>query len=367
MSSQVLISKSALVHNLRAYRRAIGDTKVMSVIKSNAYGHGILEVAKAIEKETDWFGTASGMEALDLRKAGIKKPILVLSFYDPEQIADLVKKNVSLVVYDLKQARLISAAGKHLGKIANVHLKIDTGTSRLGIFQKEVAKFINEIITLKNIKIEGVFSHFAASEEDLEFTEIQNNLFNQVVEELEWRGINPVTHIACTAAGIRASKSRHSMVRLGIGLYGLWPSEKTRETANFALKPALQWVTSVIQVKTLPKGTFVGYGKSFQTTRPTQLAILPVGYFDGFDRKLSNVGEVIIAGIRCKVLGRVCMNLIMVDATSAKNVKVGDKAVLIGKMGKEEITADELAEKIGTINYEVVTRINPLIPRVVNY
>jgi alanine racemase len=363
MASEVLISKSALVHNLSAYRRAIGDTWLMAVVKANAYGHGMIEVAKTIEKETDWFGVASGAEALALRRAGIKKPILVLSFYSADETAELVKKKVSLAVYDLAQAKLISQAAKKLKVTANIHLKVDTGTSRLGIFPQAVGKFVNQLLRLPNLKTEGLFSHFAASEESLEFTRQQNFLFDLAIDELEWRGIDPIQHIACTAAGIVAPGSRHCMVRLGIGLYGLWPSLEAKKQAKFALKPALTWVTRVVQVKTIPKGAFVGYGLTFQAKRPTTLAVLPIGYFDGFDRGLGNLGEVLIHGKRCKVLGRVCMNLTMVDVTDVKNVKAGDLVVLIGKQGKEEITADELAKKLGTINYEIVTRINPLIKR----
>ena len=364
MSSQVIINKSALLHNLRAYRRAIGDSKVMAVVKSNAYGHGMIQTAQAIEALTDWFGVASGQEALDLRRQGVKKPILVLSFYDAGEIADLVKHNVSMAVYDLKQAKSISLAAKKLKKTANIHLKVDTGTSRLGIFLKDVADFTHKLLGLSNIKIEGVFSHFAASEENLDYTFQQDRQFDAVLEELEWRGISPVCHIACTASAIVMPETRHCMVRLGIGLYGLWPSEEARKAAKFELKSALSWQTKIIQVKDLPKGANVGYGLTYQTKRPTKLAVLPVGYFDGYDRKLSNLGEVLIGGKRCKVLGRVCMNLIMVDATAVKDVKVGETAILIGKQGEEEITADELAQKIGTINYEVISRINPLIPKV---
>lgn len=377
MFSQILISKSALVHNARAYRRAclqrqqaglrggqaLNGAKIMAVVKSEAYGHGMILVARIVEKEIDWFATVSGEEALQLRKAGIKKPILVLSFYSESEIFDCVKHKISLVVYDLKQAKLISQAAKKLKAIANVHLKIDTGTSRIGIKPKEMANFARQIFKMPNLNIEGVFSHLAASEENLEFTKKQIHLFDNVVEELEWQGIDPIKHLACTAAGIVTPKARLDMVRLGIGLYGLWPSKEAQKQAKFALKPALSWQTRIIQVKTVAKGTFVSYGLTFQTKKETTIAVLPIGYFDGFDRGLGNRGVVLIHDKRCKVLGRVCMNLTMVDVTDIKNIKAGDVAVLIGKQGKEEITADEIAKKLGTINYEVVSRINPLINR----
>jgi len=362
--TEVKISKSALTANLRAYRRAIGDSRILAVVKANAYGHDAILTTQAVELLTDWFGVASGQEALTLRNNKIRKPILVMSFYATDEISELVKRKISLAVYDLKQAGFISAAAKKLKRTANIHLKIDTGTSRVGIFPNDAAKFVHELLKLPNIKIEGLFSHFAASEMNLELTNKQNHLFNNVAEELEWRGISPIKHIACTAAGIVASGSRHDMVRLGIGLFGLWPSDLAQKRAKFSLKPALSWRTKIIQVKDLPKGAYVGYGLTYQTKRPIKLAVLPVGYYDGYDRKLGNVGEILIGGRRCKILGRVCMNLMMVDVTAVKHVKAGDNAILIGRQGKQEITADELAKKIGTINYEVVARINPLIRRV---
>lgn len=336
----------------------------MAVVKSNAYGHGVDLVSEAIKDSVDWFATVNLDEALHLRKLGIKKPILVLSYYDLNSVSEAIKQNISLVVYDLKQTQSISKAAKKLKTIANIHLKVDTGTSRLGINPVQVALFIHKILNLPNLKIQGVFSHFAASEEDIEFTKKQNHLFNSAIEELEWRGVHPIKHIACTAAGIVVPNSQHDLVRLGIGLYGLWPSLEAKKRAKFELKPVLSWHTRIIQIKSFSKGSYVGYGMTYQTKRETKLAVLPVGYFDGYDRKLSNSGEVLIAGKRCKLLGRVCMNLIMVDVTDVKKVKVGDEAILIGRQGKEEITADELAKKIGTINYEVVARINSLVERV---
>ncbi len=362
--TEIHVSKSALIHNLRAYGRAV-NADVMAIVKSNAYGHGLNLVASAIEKEVAYFGVASLDEAIELRLHGkIRKPILVLSFYDLAKVAEALKHKISLAVYDLKQAQSISAAAKKLKVTAKIHLKIDTGTSRLGIFPKDAAQFIDKLIHLSNIQIEGVFSHFAASEDDEQFTRAQNHQFDAVLEELEWRGVNPIKHIACTAAGAVVPASRHDLVRLGIGLYGLWPSEKIRKLAKFDLKPVLSWHTQVVQVKTLPKGTNVGYSFGFKTTHETKLAVLPIGYYDGYDRKLSNVGEVLIGGKRCRVLGRVCMNLTMVDVTAVKDVKAGTPVVLIGRQGKEEITADEIAKKIGTINYEVVTRLNPNILRI---
>jgi len=343
----------------------------MAVVKSNAYGHGLTATAQpSVEALTDWFATVNLDEALALRKAGVKKPILVLSYYDLDQINDAISKNISLVVYDLKQAKALAQAAKKLKKKAKVQLKVDIGTSRLGMTREQIIPLALEVAKLDNVEIEGVFGHLAASEEDIDFTKEQLNLFEQVLFELYRVGIEPkITHIACTAAALAFKNSHKAAIRLGVGLYGLWPSlEAKKQTLKiypkFELRAALSWKTKIIQVKELKAGTFVGYGKTYQTHRKTMLAILPVGYNEGYDRGLGNLGHVLISGKRCKVLGRVCMNLIMVDVTDIKNVKVGDEAVLIGRQGKEEITADEIATLLGTINYEVVTRINPTISRI---
>lgn len=334
----------------------------MSVVKSNAYGHGFDLVARTIENETDWFAAVNLSEALRLRKIGIKKPILVVSYYNLEQVLEAVRKNISLVVYDLKQAKAIDKAAAKLGKRAKVHLKIDIGTSRLGVTVDNAMEFAHEVKNFKNISIQGVFSHLAASEEDSKFTIQQLRLFDEAVWELKQIGISPkIVHIACTASTLVFERSHNAAIRLGIGLYGLWPRPKLK---TIQLKPALSWKTRIIQIKELKAGTFVGYGHTYKTQRKTLLAVLPVGYYEGYDRRLSNVGSVLIRGKRCKVLGRVCMNLIMVDVTGLKKAEVGDEAVLIGRQGVEEITADELASKIGTINYEVVSRINPETPRI---
>jgi alanine racemase len=358
MLTEVLISKAALLKNLRAYRDRV-RRPVMAVVKSEAYGHGLVETAKVLQPAADWFGVVSGAEALRLRQAGIRKPILVLSFYEDSQVPELIRRRVSLAVYAISQARQISAIGKRLSQTAQVHLKIDTGTSRLGVLPPAFGLLADTVIKLPGIKIEGVFSHLAASEENSAFTAQQNEVFEEATRQLAARGISAIKHIACTAAGVAAAATRHDMVRLGLGLYGLWPSEKIRRQAGFRLLPALQWQTRIIQIKDLPKGANVGYGLSFRTKRRTKLAVLPIGYFDGYDRKLSNSGAVAVRQRRCPILGRVCMNLTMIDVSGVAKVAVGDPVELIGPT----ITADELARKIGTINYEVVSRINPLIPR----
>ncbi len=356
-NSEVIISKQNLLHNLRQFKKVANGAKIMTVVKANAYGHGLILTTQAVELLTDWFATVNLDEALLLRKSGIKKPILVLSYYDLLHATEAIKKNISLVVYDLKQAQAVDRAASKLGKKAKIHIKIDTGTSRLGVDIHELLNFTSQIKKFKNLDIEGVFSHLAASEEDLNYTKLQIDLFELALLELSKVGINPKwRHIACTASTMVLKSSRYNMVRIGIGFYGLSPSEKV---PDIGLKPVLSWYTKIIQIRNLRAGTFVGYGKTYRTKRETKLAVLPVGYYEGYDRGFSNNSFVAINGKRCRVLGRICMNLMMVDVTDIK-AKVGDRVELIGKT----ITADELAKRIGTINYEIVTRINSQIPRI---
>lgn len=368
--SWVEISKSALIHNVKQFRKVAGTASLMAVVKSNAYGHDSMLVSKVLQPYVDWFGTANLSEALELRANKIRKPILVLNYYGLGQVGPAVKENISLVVYDLKQARAISQAAISLKKKAKIHIKVGTGLTRLGVLAVNALDFVSMCKALPNLKPEGIFSHFAASEDDPDYTLTQLSRFRQIIAELESNNIFiPIKHIACTASALAFPESRLDLVRIGIGIYGL-QSYKSIQTKvrkvnpGFNLKPALSWKTKILAVKELPAGVSIGYGRTFKTTRKTKLAILPVGYYEGYDRKLSNLGEVLIKGKRCKVLGRVYMNLLSVDASDVKNVKASDKCILIGSQGKESVTADELGQKLGTINYEIVTRINPLLPRV---
>jgi alanine racemase len=367
--SEVLISKQNLLHNLGQFKKIAGKAKIITVVKSNAYGHGIDLVAPVIEKSTDWFATVNLDEALYLRKLGIKKPILVLSYYHLDQVAEAIKQNISLVVYEKAQVMAMQKAARRLKKQARVHIKLDTGASRLGILIRDLLDFAEYIQKSPELEIEGIFSHFASSEEDLQYTRGQINLFELALLKLSAIGVKPqVKHIACTAAALTFKNSHYNAVRVGIGLYGLWPSKKAyKETRKLypklTLKPVLTWQTQIVQVKALSKGTYIGYGKTYQTKKDTILAVLPVGYYEGYDRGFSNNGDVLVRGKRCLIRGRICMNLMMVDVTDVKGVRVGDEAVLIGKQGSQEITAEQLAGKL-TINYEVVARISSAVPRI---
>jgi len=365
----VEISKSRLKSNLRQFRQLVGtQRKLMVIVKSNAYGHGILEVARiCLEAGADWLGVANLTEALFLRANKILGPIFILSYYplDKFKIKRGAQQGIDFPVYTLGQIKFLNQVGQELRKKINIHLKIDTGASRIGVQNLETALILKEKIRNSNfLNLRGIFTHYADSEsEDQSYADQQTKKFQEISRVVE----APFSHAACSAAMINSQDSFFNMVRLGIGLYGLWPSFYTRQKAaqfSLSLKPVLSWWTKVIQVKELKAGTPVGYDRTFVTKKKTKIAVLPVGYADGYDRHLSNQGLVIVNGVSCPVRGRVCMNLLMIDVSQVKNIKVGDKALLLAGEDKSLSNADDWAQKIGTINYEVVTRINQNIPRI---
>ncbi|EKE14504.1 MAG: hypothetical protein ACD_12C00464G0002 [uncultured bacterium] len=371
--TSVEIKKENIIHNIKQFRNIVGpNVKLMAVVKSDAYGHGIVPVAELAQKNgIDYLGVVNLHEALLLKNTQIKLPILILSYFNKEDVAEGIIEGVEFPVYNLEDAKFLSEKASEINKPVNVHVKIDTGTSRLGVFPAQVLDFIHEVSSLSNLGIKGVYTHLADSENfNQTYTKKQVKLFKELLFKIQKRGLKiNLKHCACSASTLVDRDYHFDLVRIGISLYGLWASSDNKKLVNkklpdFTLKPALTWKTKVIQVKVLSKGTSVGYGLTFKTKKKTTLAILPVGYNEGYDRLLSNKGQVLIRGKRAKILGRVCMNMTMVDATHIPNIKVGEEVVLLGRQEKEEITAEEVAQKIGTINYEVVTRINPLLPRI---
>ncbi len=373
MLTWVEVSKSAIIHNLKEFRKIISpEVKLMAVVKSNAYGHGLVGVARIIEKYVDYFGIASLSEALELRKNDLKKPILILTFWDIRDIRGQISaigNNIEFVVYTYPQAEILSKIGQKISEKVKIHLKIDTGTSRIGVLPKNALNFALKCLKLKHLIIKGIFTHFAKSEDyNQKYTLLQQEKLLKTAEILAKNGIKyELCHTACSAATIVNPATHLDMVRIGIGLYGLWPSPETQAKSKYygarssiVLKPALTWKTRVVQVKELPASTPIGYDCTYKLKRKGKIAVLPVGYWDGYDRKLSNCGQVLIRGRRAPIRGRVCMNLTMVEVTKIPKVMVGDEVILLGG----EITTEEIAKKVGTINYEIVTRINPLIPRI---
>lgn len=373
--SWVEINKKVLQHNIEQFQKLIGDKiELVAIVKANAYGHGLVEVAKiAVSSGVNWLGVDSIDEALKLRKTGIDAPILILGYTLLSKLKEIIKYDLRQVVYNKETiVELAKQATKQKKKI-KIHLKVETGTLRQGLKKEELLELARFIKKHSQIQIEGIYTHYANIEDttDYDFAQLQLKRFKQAVDLLEKNDIKvPIKHTACSAAIILFPETYFNMVRLGISMYGLWPSKETFVSAQeknqrINLEPILTWKTRIAQIKNIKAGDPVGYGLTERVSRDSKIAVLPVGYWDGYDRKLSGVGNVLIKGKRCKLLGRVCMNMVVVDVTDVIDAKLEDEVIILGKRGKEEITVEEIAQKIGTINYEVVTRINPLIPRII--
>lgn len=365
----VTVNQNALIYNLQQFRELIGSDKLlMPVIKSNAYGHGFEEVARILnhDKNVNRICVVNLEEAIKLINIDITKPIFILSFYQLDKVllTKAIQHQVIFSIYDLSQAKILNDIAKQLKTYVKIHLEIDTGTSRTGILPQNTLSFIKKLQPYKNLFIEGIWSHFASSEEDSNYTYYQLNQFKNLIKNLENSKISiPIKHMACSASSILYRESLFNGIRLGLSLYGLYPTIKAKPKIH--LKPVLSWYTTIIQIKDLNPYTKIGYGGTYTTKRKTKLAIIPVGYWDGYDRLFSNKAKVIIRDKKCSLRGRVCMNLSMIDITKVKNAQVGDSVILIGKSKNQIITAEDLAQWANTINYEIVTRINPLIPRII--
>ncbi len=371
----VEISRKAIVSNVRALKRHLGsEIALMTVVKSNAYGHGLIPFASvAAQAGTDWFGVDQLDEALALRKAGIRQSILVLGYTPPTRFSEAAKAHISITIYSktaIAAAKKLSVSKKDR---LRVHLEVETGISRQGLAGSDLVFLAKALSKLSTVEIEGVFTHFANIEDttDSTYSEGQLKRFSEALSLLERHGIHPpVRHTACSAAAILFPKTLFTLARVGISSYGFWPSKETQAVAQRMkqaphLLPVLTWKTVIAQVKQVVEGTAISYGLTERVSRDSTIAVIPVGYWDGFDRGLSRIGSVLIRGHRCKVLGRICMNMCMVDVTDVPGVREGQEVVLIGQQGKAYIQAEDVAAQIGTIQYEIVTRINPLLPRLI--
>jgi len=346
---------------------------MMPVVKANAYGHGLLETARIAARsgKADWLGVNALEEGLALRKAGIRLPVLVLGYVPLSGLKEAVRARLRLTVYNMETVKALRNFDSR-GRVP-LHVKLETGTNRQGVGPERAAILARAIKRGRNLELEGYSTHFANIEDTLDRTYPQGQMarFQSMVEGLERKGLGtPLTHAACTAAAVIFPRTHRSLVRVGIGLYGLWPSRETMLSADalhpwLRLRPVLSWKTAVAQVKEVPAGSYVSYGCTYRTTRRSRLAVLPVGYYDGYDRGLSNTAHVLIRGRRAPIRGRVCMNLCVADVTDIPGARLEDEVVLLGSQGKERISAEQLAAWTGTINYEAVTRINPLLPRLV--
>ena len=362
------IDLGAISHNVREIRRITApDARVMAVVKANGYGHGAVEVSRtALDSGADWLGVARVAEGADLREAGIDAPVLVLGYTPPEQYGEVLRRRLSQAVYTRKMALDLAAVAGATGEKARVHLKVDTGMGRLGwLAGPDACREIMDLACNPHLEIEGVFTHFAAADAlDKSYTLEQFHKFTKLIEQLPRSGLDvPLRHAANSAALLELPDTHLDMVRVGIAIYGLYPSD---EVANgkVKLRPAMNLKARVAHVKEVPAGFAVSYGCTYTTRRASLIATLPLGYADGYSRLLSAKGEALIHGCRAPVVGRVCMDQVMVDVSHIQNVKMGDEAVLIGRQGNQEISAGEVAVKIGTIHYEVVSQVNARVPRI---
>jgi alanine racemase len=362
------VDLSAIASNVKLACRLAGPaTKVMAVVKADAYGHGAVAVARtALEAGAARLGVAIPEEAIPLRAAGIACPILVLGPIAPEQ-ADLVAAHgLDQCVSDLSQAEALSRAARGSGRVLDLHVKVDTGMGRVGIRPREVREVAEKILALPSVRLAGLMTHFAEAEaEEPDFAREQLARFAEAARDVSavLQGGMPIRHAANSAALLFLPQARLDLVRPGIMLYGCHPRGR-RHPAEPALRPALRLRTAISQLKDVPRGAGVSYGRTFVASRDIRVATLPIGYADGVGRLLSNRGHVLLRGRRVPIIGRVCMDMTMVDVTDLPEVSVGDEAVLIGRQGAEEITADEVAELQGTISYEILCRIGPRVPRV---
>ncbi len=363
------INLDNIAHNVREIRRLVGKrTEIMAVVKADAYGHGVLETVNTmIESGVTRLAVSMLDEAIQLRKIGISVPILVLSHTSPQRADELIKYNITQTVYSNEMASLLSDAAQKRGKKIHIHIKIDTGMSRVGFLPGYSAvKEVIAIQKLPGIIIEGIFTHFAtADEKDRKYTQQQMELFESIINELNRIGILiPIRHVSNSAAIIQYPEYTLELVRPGIILYGIYPSDDVDRTV-IDLKPAMMLKAKITMVKWIEKDTAVSYGRKFVSDRPTKIATVPVGYADGFSRLLTGKSRMLVNGQFAPVVGSICMDQCMIDITDIEgDVSVGDEVVILGKQGDNEITADEIARTIGTIPYEIVCIIGKRIPRV---
>lgn len=362
--TEAAIDLDAAEHNFNVTRAKLPENvKLLCVIKADAYGHGAVPLAKLFEGRADFYGVACIEEAIELKKAGIKTPVLILGAVPKEFYSDIVKYDIRVPIFNLEDAKALSAEAIRQSKTAPFHFCVDTGMSRIGFqVNKESADTCLEITKLPNIEAEGLFSHFAtADEKDLSKAIAQRDKFKEFIKLLEERGINiPIKHIN-NSAGIMNFDEYFDMCRMGIILYGLYPSHEVDENL-LKIKPAMEWRAHITHIKELEPGREISYGGTYKTGETRRIATIPVGYADGYPRCLSNKGKVLINGEFAPITGRVCMDQFMVDITGI-DAKVGDTVVLVGKSGSKELSMEEVSESAYSFNYELPCRVARRVPR----
>ncbi len=371
--SYIELSKKNLIHNVRQFRNLVKKgTKISVAIKGNAYGHGQNEIAKILEPHVDYLQVNS-IEELELLRKVTKKKTFLFGYVQKSDLPRVIKLGCILTIFSVEQLHELDRAAQKLKIKQEIHIPFDAYLGREGFLLSDLPKLFKEIKKSKYIKFTGIYAHFANIEDTANFTHAQKQIdeYKKALNLAQEHGFkNLQTHISASSGILAYEKSGgiHPLVRLGVGVYGMWPSEyleSVYKNTKFNLKPVLSWKTKIAQVKILPKGRTIGYGLTYKTKRKTKIVIIPQGYADGLDRGFSNRGEVLIGGTKCKILGRVHMNMSAVDVTHLRNVLPEDEVVILGRQKKEIITAEEMAKKIDTINYEITTRISSLLPRVI--
>jgi len=376
-SAWVEIEREALLSNVRTFRGLVGARALAAVVKGNAYGHGLLEVAGIIDDAVDWFAVNSLDEALTLHRAGHTKPTLIMGATVPERYGEVAAHEFRHVLFDQRSAVLLAAAASQQATVAPVHIEVETGTNRLGARPDEAVALARYVASQPFLKLEGLSTHYANVEDSLDssYAEQQLTRFERVVSEIESFTSIPIKHSAASAAAMLYDRTHFGLVRMGIGLYGLWPSSMTQTAAGISgrridIRPALRWKTRIVHLNDVPMGEAVGYGCTYYVSQPRRIAVIPLGYYEGLDRGLSSrgpeaVAHVLVRGCAAPIVGRVSMNMTMIDVTRISGCQVGDEVTIIGRQGDAEVTAGQLADALGTINYEVVTRIGASLPRVI--
>lgn len=371
----VELDAAALENNVREFRRRIPEpTRLGAVVKSNAYGHGMLETAAIARRAgAEWLCVNGVEEGVRLREAGHDAPILVMGYVALSDLEPVVALDLRPVVYNLETVDRLEALAVAAGRQVRVHVKVETGTNRQGVPEHDVPRFVEKLRAAPSLRLEGLSTHFADIEDttDHGFAETQIAAFGRIVETVRSLGESPLRHSACSAAALLFNRTHLDLARIGISVYGIWPSKETyvscleRGKPSLDLRPALAWKTRIAQIKEVREGEFVGYGRTWRATRTTRIAVLPVGYHEGYDRGLSGIAHVLVRGRRAPVRGRVCMNMTMVDVTDVPEARLEDEVVLLGPQGDERVSAEQLAQWCGTIPYEIVSRIHPSLPRLV--
>jgi len=359
------IDLSAISYNIREIKKRVQPAKIMAVVKANAYGHGALEICKqAIQSGVEYLGVACGEEGVAMRKAGVDAPILVFSSSGLNRTDPYLEYNLEATVFDEAGLYNLTQSAKRMGKAAVVHVKVDTGMNRMGINWRQAPEFVEKVVNTPGIQVQGLYTHFANSDSlDKSFALLQLQRFKQVIAGLEEKGIPvPLKHAANSGAILDLPDTYFDIVRPGILIYGYYPSAQMAKSMN--LIPAMTFKTRVLYIKEIERGESVSYDRTFIAEKKTLVAALPVGYGDGYNRLLSNNGQVLIRGKRYPIIGKVCMDLVMVDLLNNRDIQVGDEVMLMGTQGDETISAVELADKSMTIPYEVLCYISERVQRV---